>query len=160
MKKRANVVFGTIILIIVVILAAIMYMFAYNTFSGIKDDVLGDLNLQEAKDVVTEVDTRFPSWADGAIAFIFVGIWIAGLVSVLTKDEHPIIFGVMMFVLIFVVIAGAMLGNSFEEMFGDSDLSSLTSSFPMSYWLCTHMLEIGIVVGASILLAMLGKNKL
>lgn len=158
--KKANVVFALIIFIVAIVLAGIMYMFAYNIFSDIKPDLLEDLNYTESKAVITEVDTRFPSWADGAIMIVFVGLWLGGLVSVLTKDEHPILFGLMMFVLLFVIIAGAILGNSYEEMFQDSDLSDMPAHFPMTNWVLTHMLEIGIVVGLSILLTNMAKNRL
>lgn len=160
MKKKGNAVFGTIMFIVVIVAFTIISFLGYHVFSDMKPDLLSDLNTTESKAVITDLDARYPSAIDGLVALIFAGLWVAGIVSTITKDEHPIIFGFMMFALIFVIIAGAIIGNTFEEMFQDSDLSTLPASFPLSYWICTHMLEIGIVVSVSILLSMLGKNKL
>lgn len=158
--KKANTVLSLIIVIIVLVGFGIISLIVFQEFKNIKPELMLDLNMTESQDVLNETETRYPSVIDGLILFIFVGLWVAGLVSALVKEEHPIIFGMMMFLLIFVVLAGAILGNFYEEFFQDSDFTGLTATFPVTNWLLTHMLEIGIVIGLSILFAMMAKNSL
>jgi hypothetical protein len=160
MNKKANTIGAVILFVIVIFAVSMVWILTYSSFDGMKADLLIDLNMTESEDAINEVGDRFPSWADGAFAIVFAGLWLGGLVSVLTKDEHPIIFGLMIFVLLFVIIAMAILGNFYEEFFQDTSFTGLTTQFPITSWIMTHLLEVGIIVGLSILLTMMAKNRL
>jgi glucan phosphoethanolaminetransferase (alkaline phosphatase superfamily) len=161
MNKKANTIGALILFIVIIVACAFVWILSYSVFGNIQPDILEDLSMNESKTIINEdIGTRYPHWADGAFAIVFAGIWIVGLASALTKDEHPLFFGVMMFVLLFLIIAGAILGNFYEEFFQDEEFTGLTANFPITNWILTHMLEVGIIVGLSILLTMYAKNRL
>lgn len=160
MNKKGNVIYAIIIFVIVIILFGIFSMVGFNTFDDMQTDVLADLELNESKDIVNDMNDRYPSVFDSVILIVFVGLWIGGIVSVMVKEEHPIVFGLMMLLVVFTIIAGMFLANSYEEMMQDSDFSDLPASFPITHFIITHMMEMGIGMGVTILLAMYAKNKL
>jgi len=159
-KKGQSAVMDSIVFIIVIIVFGMTSMFGYQIFTDMSSDVSSDLQMNESKAIVTEVETRYPFVFDGLILLIFAGIWIAGLAAAYYSDTHPMIFGFMMIAIVFVIIAGAMLGNFYEELFDDSSLISMKTSMPVTNWILSHMLPIGIVVALSIVLVLIGKNKL
>lgn len=160
MKKKANVVMDSIVFVIVILVFSLITFFSWTAFDDIKTDVYNDITLNESKETITEVETRYPSVFDGLIVFVLLGMWAFGIVSAVIREDHPVLFGFMMILLVFVIIAAAMLGNFYEELFQDSLLAGITDSFPASNWILTHILELSIVVGLSILLVLLGKNRL
>lgn len=145
--------------IIVIVVFGMISFFGFQAFSELANDVTEDLQLNQSKQIMTDTESRYPSLIDGLSLLIFLGLWLMGIVSALVSDSHPILFGVMMFLIVFVVIAGAMLGNFAEELFTDSTLDTMPDNFPVTYWLLTHMLIIGVVISSSIALVYFGKQR-
>lgn len=159
MNKKGNAVFVGIFFIVVVVVFALIYMFAYDAFDEVYDDVYDDLGLNESKEVLEDTHSRFPATFDGVILVVFSLLWLGGLASAFVKEEHPMLFGIMMFVIIFVLIAGMLLANTFEEVFQDEDLTDLPTTFPATHFIITHILELGIGMILTILLVVMAKNR-
>jgi len=159
MKKKANAVFVGIFMVILIVVFALGYMFSYDALDEIYDELYDDLNNTESKEALQETHSRYPSTFDGVILLIFVGIWLGGLGSALVKEEHPLLFGIMMFLIIFVLIASMLVANSFEEIFIESDLADLSTTFPATHFIITHIFELGIGMILSILLVVMAKNR-
>jgi len=160
MKKKSQAVIDSIVFIIMVVVFGMVCMFGYVIFSDIEPMITEDLDLNESKVIISDMNTRYPPVFDSLLALVFLGIWIAGIASAFASETHPILFGFMMIIIVFVIIAGAMLGNFYEDLFTDATLSSVVIHFPMTNWILSHMLEIGIVVSLTILLVLMGKNRL
>lgn len=157
--KTGNVVIDMIMFIIVVVVFAMVFIFGWAAFKDISTDVSNDLDLQEAKDTITEVETRYPYVMDGLLLFVMLGMWVAGMVAALVRDEHPAIFGFTMILIAFVLIAGAILANYFEETFEDEELNTLMTSYPKTNWVITHLMEITVMVAVSIAIALYAKRR-
>lgn len=160
MSKKGNLLFVSIIFIIVLVLFGLISMVTYNMFAEFDDAIVADLELNESKTIMTDVTDRYPPVFDGLIMIIFVGMWIAGIASCIVKEEHPLLFGFMMLMIIAVLIAGMFLSNSYEEFFQDSDMSGMPAAFPVTHWILTHLLEVGIVMMLSVLLTLMAKNRM
>lgn len=158
-NKKGNIIFDIIMFIIVIFVATLISFFGWQVWSDLEPDIKSDVNITEGDNTIDEVTTRYPSFIDGLILFIFLGMWTVGVISAFTSDTHPILFGVMMIALVFVIIAGTILGNFYEDLFADAELSTIASNFTATNWILSHMLIIGIVVGLSIVLAFFGKNR-
>jgi len=158
-NKKANVVFAFSVFIIVIVIAAIVWQLSFKAFYDVQADITGDLTLTESKKVISDVNDRYPTVFDGLIMIVFAGLFILGIVSGITKDEHPLLFGFMIFVIVFLLIAGAILSNVYQEMFEDSDLIAMKNLFPVSFWIISHLLELGVIMAISTLLAVMAKNR-
>jgi len=157
-KKGQNAIIDGIFFIIIIIVFGIVALLGYQSFSEIKDDIRDDVTLNESKDAITEVESRYPSLFDGLILIVFMGMWLAGIATAMMSESHPFVFGLTMVLIVFVIIAGVMLGNFYEELFEDEDLNTMPTTFPVTNWLLTHMLQLGIVVVLTIALVLFGKN--
>lgn len=158
-RKKANVGLELIFIIIGIVVFAMVVVFGWAAFKDISTDVSNDLELQEAKDTITEVETRYPFVFDGLVLFVMIGLWVGGIVSAYTQNEHPLIFGFMIIIIIFVVIAAAMIANYFEETFEDDELNTLMASYPKTNWVITHLLELTIMMAVSIAIVLYAKRR-
>ena len=160
MNKKSNVIYAVILFLIVIVLFGFFSIIGYKMFDDIKPGILEDLSYNESKQVLNDSYTRYPSVFDSVILIVFVGLWIGGIASVFMKEEHPMVFGLMMIAIVFVLIAGMWLANGFEEFTQDSDYSTIILSFPITFFIITHIVELGIGMAVTILLSMYAKNRL
>lgn len=160
MNKKGNVIYVSIIFIVVISIFAIINLTTFQMWNFVDDSILEDLTYNESKTVINDVTDNGPSVFDGLILIVFAGIWIMGIAAGIMKDEHPVIFGFMMLAIIAVIIAGAFLANSYEEFFQDAEMSAMTTLFPKTHWILTHLFQIGIMMALSSLLAIMAKNRL
>lgn len=160
MNNKGNLLMVSIIFVVVLVLFGLVNMVTYSMYNWVDDSILEDLNHTESQTVINDVTTRYPSVFDSVILIVFAGLWIGGLASAVTKDEHPLIFGFFMLMIIAVLIAGMFLANSFEKIMQDTDFSGEVASFPKTYFLLTHLLEAGVAMMLSVLLVVMAKNRL
>jgi len=158
-KGQSNIMMDTIVVLIVAVVFGMVVFFGWQMFTELKTDMRADLDLNESKEVIDEIESRYPSVFDGLFIFIFMGLWAAGFVAGIMSEQHPALFGFMMLIMVFVLIVAAILGNYFEETFEDAELLAISSSFPMTMWVMTHLLTITIGVVVTIILGLMGKNK-
>lgn len=155
-SRKANVVLNSIMFIIVIVVMALISLFIWSAWKELEPDMSSDITMPEAQDMIDEVDDRYPSMIDGLILLIFLGMWIFGVATSYFSESHPFLFGMMLIVVVFVIIAGMMLGNFYEELFEDEELSTISADFPVVHWIMTHLLIIGIVMTVSMALFYFG----
>ena len=158
-NKKGNAILDTLFVIVILFVFVFGAMFGYKILLEMKDDILEDVDNPQAKAAFNEIESRYPSVLDGAVLLLFIGLWIMGVVASFMSDSHPVFFGISMFLLIFVLIVGMFMGNFYEELFSDPDLSDLPGYFPATNWLLTHMLLVGIIIGFSILIVLFAKSQ-
>jgi hypothetical protein len=148
-NKKGNVIYGFIVFVIVMFVMSIITIMVYKSWSELKPDLLEDLTSTESETVINDTETRYIPVMDGILAFVFLGFWILCIVSAYISQEHPLLFSLLFIGVIFIIIAGIILGNFYEELFEDVELSNIGESFPITHWILTHMLVIGIIIGSS-----------
>ena len=159
-SHKANIVVGTLMALIVIVVFAMVIYFGWSAFSGISTDVIADLTENSSIQIVQDVETRYPSVFDGLFMLVFLGMWAFVIVAAFMSDAHPMLFGFSLLLIVFVLIIAAMLANGFEETFMDESFAGVTASFPMSFWVVTHLLQMTLAITATVILALMGKNKL
>ena len=159
-NKKGNIIYWMIVLIIVLFVFGLVNSLSFNIFKDIKPDIESDINMTEAKDVLNNSYNNFPALFDSLILFVLVGIWSVGLISSFVSDEHPALFGFMMLAVVFTIIAGMFLGNSYEEIMLDGDLSDMPQHFPISFYILSNMMAIGIGISIFMIIVRFSKNRL
>ena len=149
MFKKGNIVMNSIMFIIVIVVMGLVSLFIWVAWDELADDIKEDVDVAEADEIVDEVTDRYPSMIDGLILLIFLGMWIFGVAASYFSESHPFLFGLMMILIVFVIIAGAMLSNFYEELFEDEELSTIGADFPVTHWILTHLMIISIVMAIS-----------
>ena len=135
--------------IIVIVVFSLISLFVWVAWDELADDMKADVDVAEADEIIDEVTNRYPSMIDGLALLIFLGMWLFGVAASYFSESHPFLFGMMLILVVFVIIAGMMLGNFYEELFEDEELSDISGSFPVTHWILTHLLTIGIVIACS-----------
>lgn len=158
--KKGNAVSDTIFFLVVIFIFAIIAMLAFKFFTEMKPSIYEELPGNESKQLMDDMETRYPSVFDGLVVFLFVLLWAFVIVASFWIDSHPIFFILSFILIVFVVIAAAIMGNFYEELFTDTDLSTLVASFPSTYWIMSHIMYLTIAIAVSILLALYGKSRL
>ena len=149
MFKKGNMVMNSITFIIVIVVMSLISLFIWTAWKELEPDMSSDITMPEAQEMIDEVDDRYPSMIDGLVMLIFLGMWIFGVAASYFSESHPFLFGMMMILMVFVIIAGMMLGNFYEELFQDDELSTIGADFPVTHWILTHLLIISIVMAVS-----------
>lgn len=147
--RKGNIVLNSIMFIIVIFAMGLISMFIWVAWDELAEDIKADVDVAEADEIVDEVTNRYPSMIDGLIMLIFLGMWIVGVAASYFSESHPFLFGMMMILVVFVIIAAMLLGNFYEELFQDDTLSGISSTFPVTHWILTHLLIISIVMAVS-----------
>jgi len=143
--------------IIVIVVFSLISVFIWVAWDELEPDMRTDVgNMTEITETIDEVEDRYPSMIDGLVLLIFLGMWIFGVAASYFSESHPFLFGMMLILVIFVIIAGMMLGNFYEELFEDTDLLGISDSFPVTHWILTHLMIIGITIAVSMALFYFG----
>ena len=140
---------NSIMFIIVLFCMALISLFIWVAWDELAEDMKADVDVAEADEIIDEVTDRYPPMIDGLVLLIFLGMWIFGVAASYFSESHPFLFGLMMILVVFVIIAGMMLSNFYEELFEDEELSTISADFPVTNWVLTHFLIISIVMAAS-----------
>lgn len=160
--RKGNAVLDTAMVLIMIVVFTIVTFFSYKVYTDVKpmlDDDL-DYSMTEINETIDATYNRFPSVFDGLIVFMFIGLWVLVIVASMMIDAHPLFFGVTVLLLAVVIVMGMFLGNFYEETMLDADLSGVSDSFPMTNWILTNMLYIGLAIGFSIAISLYAKSKL
>lgn len=147
--KKGNVVINSIMFIIVIVVMSLLSMFIWKAWTELEPTMRADLNMTESDAMMDEVNDRYPSVMDGLIMLVFLGMWIFGVAMSYFSESHPFLFGMMLILVVFVIIAGMLLGNFYEELFEDNELVEVGADFPVTHWIMTHLMIIGIVMAVS-----------
>lgn len=158
--RKGNAITDTALVAVILIVMFIVCLFGYFTFTNINSDLQADLDMgNESKAIAQDINDRMPSTWDAIIVTALIFFWILVIVASFMIDSHPIFFAISIIILIFVLIAVGLIGNSYEELAADATISAYTASFPMSHWIFTHYLPVIIGVAFSILAVLYMKNR-
>lgn len=158
---KGNASIEVVIIVVVLLAFSIATIFLYSSFTSIMDDLRGDEDISDTALAPTEqLEGQYPSIFDTAFVIILIVLWLAAIISAFQIDTYPIFFGISVFALIIVLCVPPILGNAFEETMQDEQVSGLTDSFPMMYYVMTHILQISIFIGATVLVSLYAKTRL
>ena len=160
-NSKGNVSVEVIMIVTILFAFSIVAIVTYDFFGDIMDNVIADPDISATATAPTEgLHARYPSVFDNAYIIILIALWIGAIVSAFQIDTYPIFMGLSVLALIIVLIVPPILGNAFEETFADETASGLTDSFPAMFFIMTHILEISIFIGASVVIALYAKSRM
>lgn len=157
--RKGNAILDTLMVMVVIFAFSIISMVVFKAFSEINTDIQADDELSnETKEISGTLHDRFPSLFDGLFIFIFVMLWIVVIVASFNIDSHPIFMVVSVILLAIVLLLGAMISNTYDDIVGDDDFSSSTTEFPMSNFVLSHLVQFILGIGTTIIIVLYGKN--
>jgi hypothetical protein len=160
MKKKANVLLDTalVMIVLVCLILGVLYLTPFN--EELKKIVENDDNLdQEWKDQGLAQFNKYESKNDSWILIIFGFLWVVVIGSSFFLDANPVFFIISIVLLIGLLMGALYLGNAVEEIIND-DHPELIPKYPNAYWIATHLLEILIATGMTISLVLFAKTRI
>lgn len=158
---KGNAAIEVVIIVAMLFAFGIAAIFVYSSFTDMLDDVIDDDEISATATAPTEeLHAQYPNVFDTGYLIILVALWIGAIVSAFQIDTYPVFLGISVFALIIVLVVPPILGNAFEETFEDETASGLLDEFPMMYFIMTHILEISIFIGASVIISLYAKSRM
>lgn len=158
-NKKANAVLDTITVIVMLFAFTLTMIFGYNIYQKIYPQMKAQVDVNSTADIIlTRSYDRYPPLFDNLVLFIFVALWILGLVASYMIDTHPIFFILTVVLLLFVMVGAIYMSNFYEGITtSTADLESTAVLFVKTNWIMSHLLELTIVMGMSIALVLYAK---
>lgn len=160
-KKKGNVISDSIMVMVVLLIFILSIFFGKFLLNEWNDDVQADDDMNNlSKEIVSTQNARYSGFFDGLFMMFFILIWALVLVASFKIETHPIFFIFTVILLIIVFMVAAELGNFYEEITAEDDISTVVAGFPMANYIMSNMLMVIIVIGFSIVLVLFGKNRM
>jgi len=159
-NKKASSFLDGLTILGFLILIGFLGIVIYDVFGDINTDIQNDDSFDNtSKERIDDLYDRFPSWLDGAFAFILVGLWIVTLVFAFLIDSHPVFFIVGIILIIIALMLAGIFTNTYEEWVASEEIAGLELNFPIMNFIMKHLLETILVIVASIIIVLYGKSR-
>ena len=161
-NKKGNAPFDVATILIIIVALGITSIFGYKIFDELNSDFQNSTDITDSTAIATSQDMfdKYPSLLDNIFAFAFVLLMIFTIISVFMIDSHPIFFIITVIMLISVFLVAILLGNTFDDLMGETVISSYANSFPYTSWIMQHILTVMVAVGFVISIALFVKFKM
>jgi len=159
-NKKGNAVMDTLTIVIVLIIFIFILMTLYPLFSDINVDVQNDPDLPNAtKEMVQTQFTNFPLTFDNLFLFMLALFWMLVLIASFMIDAHPIFFIVAVILIAVLVIVGAVISNTYEELELDADFDNFGDAFPTIHFFMEHIVAFILAIAFSVSFVLYAKLK-
>jgi len=150
-NKKGNAVLDTLTIVVVLIIFIFILMTLYPLFGDINADVQADADLPNAtKEMVQTQYTNFPLAFDNIFMFLLAMFWMLVLVASFMVDAHPIFFIVAVILIASLVIIGAIISNTYEEMELEADFDNFGDAFPTIHFFMEHIVAFILAIAFSV----------
>ena len=148
--------FGVILLIV-----AICIIFGMRWLSGVNDNLQTSDDLStEGKDIMQNNVDRFAGVWDGIFMFLIIIMGIGIIVSIAMLPTHPLFFFVGIALAVFTLIVVAIIGNSYDDVATNPELSDTVDDFSLLDWFMSHIVEsMAVFIVLGFIIMYMGANR-
>lgn len=163
-RRKADLSIDTFIIPIVIIILFLLVAIIYIAVDSFMPDTIQMINETQpvnssAANMAASNYAKWPAMMDSAVVFLFVALWLAGLVTSFFIDTHPIFFIIAVLFLGAMLIVMVFIDTSIKFLAEDTMFDVVKTGLPMSYWLATHSLIVFVFVGMTIGIALFAKSR-
>ena len=160
-NKKGNAIFDTLTVGIVLFIFAIVAVVGYMILSQLNAPMQIATNSSvTANNIWNNSLTKYPKIFDNLALFVFIGLWVSGIIASFMIDSHPIFAALTFILLIFVFSVSVILANTYDDLINSNNaLYVAAGEFAKTNFLMQHMLLLMIVVGVSITIVLYGKSR-
>jgi len=146
-NKKGNVVVEGITIVILMFVLAVIGVFSYYTFDQLNTDLQADTEMATVSKETSQTlyDNHAPLM-DNLFMFAFVLFVLFVIVSAFVIDTHPIFFFISIILLMGVFVVAGIMGNTYDDIMQDSEISAYANEFTYASWVMTHILELMITI--------------
>ena len=150
-----------LLLVLVILFGFALIVFISKTLvDDINTDIQADTDIsQVAKTNSANMAARLPTIFDAGFVLLFVLMWIAILFFGYNIDTYPAFFIISIVFLIIVIMIASNIESGYNEFMTDSDFSSMSTSFPMTNFILTHLTVTIAIMSVSLIMVLYGKSQ-
>lgn len=146
--------------IIVLVILAIGLLMGYGAFKDLNDDIQADLDLStDARAAAQTVVGNYPANMDNMFFFFFVMLWVFLVIGAYLADTSPVFLVITILLIVFGLVVGMILSNTYEEVREDGTISTFANEFPKMNWLMDHILITMIFMGFSVMMVLYARSR-
>lgn len=148
-----------VLLVSLVLIIGIAFPLISNAQQEIGEELLTDLNStgdisNETVEFIETGSEDVPGWFDDMFTMFFFGAMIVSIVSAYFVKAHPIFLVASILGVIVLSAIGADTSNAYEEVFTDEELVDQVDLYPKMYWISTNLVQLLLVAGLLITIAL------
>jgi hypothetical protein len=160
-NKKGNVIFDTLLIIVVLIVFSLVSILGYKIYSDFNTDLQADEDINGyAKNMSADMNTRFPSIFDGAFVFLFILLWVFVIISSFMIDTHPIFFVCTAIISVFIIIVAASMANAWNDVTSDEEFASLLVDFPFTVYIIQHYVMYVVILMFTAMVTLFAKSRM
>jgi len=146
-NKKGNVVVEGITIVILMFVLAVIGVFSFYTFDQLNTDLQADTSMATVSKETSQTlyDNHAPLM-DNLFMFAFVLFVLFVIVSAFVIDTHPIFFFISIILLMGVFVVAGIMGNTYDDIMSDSEISAYANEFTYASWVMTHILELMVTI--------------
>jgi len=150
-SKKGDIVGDSILAMIVLFALVYGIILVYPILTDVNTDVQADTDFStESKASIQDLTNRTPAWGDGLFVFVFAFMFFTVIFTSYFINSSPAFFVIALIIFIVLMGIGMLLSNAHEEFMEDSDLSTLTTTFPKTHWLMSNI--VGVILGMMVVM--------
>lgn len=147
-KKRGSIFLDMIVIVVILFVVAIIFGAAYYIKTEAYIPIMEEFNesgdTQSAEILEISYD-RSDQLYDGILVFFIIGLFVVSWISAFILDAHPIFAVIILLLCGGVLFVGMLLTNTYEQLATEGAFTVLRTNFPLSYYVFSHWLIVGIV---------------
>ena len=155
--KKGNAFLDTLSVVVILFIFGLVTVLGFKLLTDINDNIQDSDVANITKDKVANLEDNYPSFMDLAVLTALVLLWITSIIMSFLIDSHPVFLVITLVLLLFVLFFAGVLVNTYDEIASVGDLPF--SSFPITTWIIEHLVLVVLIIGASIGVALYGKNR-
>lgn len=126
---------------------AVIGVFSFYTFDQLNTDLQADTSMATVSKETSQTlyDNHAPLM-DNLFMFAFVLFVLFVIVSAFVIDTHPIFFFISIILLMGVFVVAGIMGNTYDDIMSDSEISAYANEFTYASWVMTHILELMVTI--------------
>lgn len=158
-RKRGNVVLDGLLYFLILFILGVVLLVGNGIISPFNDQFqqLPDVD-SRAKASLSQNTEGYSATGDNIFVAAVILMWIFVFVASFLIDSHPLFYGISLFLLVFIFIVGAVLGNTYLDLSNADSMVEYAADYPKMNWIMEHILEFGVAVVFTTLLGLYGKN--
>lgn len=153
--RMKGTVLDLFVLMLVLMIFSLSSIFGYYLLTQYKDTTMqyAAINTTPSQGIL-DSGLATLGYMDETAVFVLLGLSLSIIIGGFYLNLHPVVMGMSIFILVFVLLVSGILSNTMLEFFNVDTLSETVSHFPTTRFLWNNMPMIILAIGAILIIVM------
>ena len=159
-SNRKGFIEVTFMIVIVLIIFAIVAVTMGRIMNDVNEFMQDDDDLSNnSKQEFNNLTGRYSATFDGAFALIFALLFIVGMAASWVSNSNPLFFVVAILIMIFLLLAGAIFSNVWDDYTNDPYMSQNITDYTVTNWVLDNYVLVVLAMISTMIFVMYMRNR-